>query len=540
MKKSEIKLLMELRKGKMEAKDLALALNINKGFLSRILKNLIKRNLVEKIKEEGKNYYKISDNPNSVLILRAILLNKKILEGKREHLLPFLIEKSSLKDLYIKTGVSLKQLVEYLKEFQSFGVVLKENKKYYLNPEKEDIVNLARILRISLGKEKFVWKKGNECLKASDEKNENFTLTAFSVFPQFNVKIIPDKFYYYSPKRELSVEEIFVHSLVFSSTMQTLFLSLIFYLKNKEKMDLEKVSFFARKYGVKDLLQKIFDYLDGKEVKDERFLSLEEFKEKAKLYGIKIEKRETEKEKLINLFKELNEKLSKKIEIYLIGGANMVLGGLKISTKDIDIIVEKKHYEILKDALLKLGFSYSLNIFESKDYRLDVFVERVLKGYYLSDRMKKASKALLEMKNLSVMVVPFEYVFLFKSYSGREIDVEDCKILAERGLNWKIILEEVLLQEKELKKFLSISLLDLLNELNSRYRIKSPIIRFLDKHCMKKLIEISLAKGEKTVKDLVFELEKPESSVRKVLNEMIREKTVKKIKRGKILYFKSL
>lgn len=536
MKLSEIKLLSSLKEEK-SVKELMVELNINKSFLSRLLKSLIRKNLVEKIKKGKINYYKISDNPKSILFLRIIQLAEKILKGKREKLLPFLLEKNSLKELQIKTGISLKQILEYLKEFQSLAVVIKEDRKYYLNPEKKEIVDLARILKLEIEKEGFVWKKGNECLKILEKEDGNFSLTAFNLFPNFNLKIIPDKFYAYFPKKELTIEETFVHSLVFSFTKQNLFLSILFYLKNKEKMDLEKVYILAKKYGVKDLLQKIFDYLDGKKVEDERFLNFEELKEKAKLYGIEIREVKTEKEKLIDFFKKLEKELPEKIEIFLSGGANMVLRNLKISTKDIDIIVEKKFYETLKKALLNLGFSFSHNIFESKDYRIDVFVERVLKGYYLSERIKKLSEHFLTLEKLNVLLPSLEHVFLFKSYSGREIDIEDCKAIAEKGLNWKVIFEEAISQENELKKFLTLSLLDSLDELNSRYKIKSPIIRVLDKHCMKKLIEISLTKREKRVKDIVFELEKPESTVRKVLDELVKEGRIEKIKKGKIFYF---
>jgi predicted transcriptional regulator len=537
MKSSEIRLFRELSKGKRRMKDLALSLNVSKGFLSRLIKGLIKKNLVQKVREEGKNYYKISDSAKSILILRLILSNPNILKGKREILIPFLIEKKSLKELQIETGISLKQLIEYLKEFQSQGIVVKKGEKYFLNPEKHELVDLARILKIERNKEIFIWKKGNEYLKIFDKPNPNLVPTAFSVFSKLGVEIVPDKLYYYFPKKDLSIEEIFVHSLVFSSTKHQTFLSIIFFLKNKERMDLEKIHYLAKKYNVKEFLQKIFDYLDKKKVEDERFLNPKEFEEKARLYGAKLEVKESEKDKLLKLFKKIDKRLSKRVRIYLIGGANMVLRDLKISTKDIDIIVEKKNYKILKNTLVSLGLSFSHNIFKSKDYRVDVFMERILGGYFLSKRIKKKSETFIKLEKLKVMLVPLEYVFLFKSYAGREIDLEDCKILAEKGLNWRDILKENLLQEKELNTFLSINLLDVLDELNFRYKIKSPIIRSLDRYCTKKLIEISLRKKGKTVKSLVFELEKPESTVRKILKEMMKEKRVKRIKKGRTFVF---
>jgi hypothetical protein len=285
---------------------------------------------------------------------------------------------------------------------------------------------------------------------------------------------------------------------------------------------------------VKDFLIKIIDYSSRKEINDERFLSFDEFNEKAKVYGVEIKRVSSSKGEIGNLLKEIDEKLREKIEIYIIGGANLVLRGLKISTKDIDLIVEKNHYEALKDALISLGFSFSNNVFEKEKYRVDVFVERVMGGYCLNERMKKYKEKIFEFGNLTAYLLPLEYVFLFKSYSSREIDVEDCRVIAEKGVDWKRVLEECLKQEEELGKFFSITLFDMLSELK-KFGIKVPIERKLTRHCDRKMIEISLSKEKKTVKDLVKELNTPESTVRKILKELEKEGKVKK--KGKFFIF---
>jgi predicted HTH transcriptional regulator len=272
---------------------------------------------------------------------------------------------------------------------------------------------------------------------------------------------------------------------------------------------------------------KIIDYSNGEEVKDERFLSLEEFNEKAKVYGIEIKRMSSSKSEIENLLKKIDEELKEKIEVYIIGGANLVLRGLKISTKDIDLLVEKKYYETLKNALISQGFTFSNNIFEKEKYRVDVFVERVMNGYCLSERVKKDREKIFEFKNLTAYLLPLEYIFLFKSYSSREVDIEDCKSIAEKGIDWKKVLGECLKQEEELGKLFSITLFDMVNELK-KFGIRVPIEKKLTRHCDRKLIEISLSKGKKTVNELVKELNIPESTVRKILKELEKEGKVKK------------
>ena len=72
---------------------------------------------------------------------------------------------------------------------------------------------------------------------------------------------------------------------------------------------------------------------------------------------------------------------------------------------------------------------------------------------------------------------------------------------------------------------------DLLEDLDSRYKIKSPILRSLEKHCTQKLVEVCLSRREMTVKDLVVELEKPESTIRKILKQMQQRKKIRKVKK---------
>jgi DNA-binding Lrp family transcriptional regulator len=522
MKASEINVFLSIENGKT-AKEIAKTLKVSKQFVLRVLKDLEKKKIIEKKKEGKRIIYFISQNPKAFLMLKVLKMNKEILKGKREALLPLLLEEKSFREIQIELNVSTKKLIEDLKFLMSIGIV-KKNEKYSLNEEKKEIVELARIL--ALEKEEFEWKRGNEFLKVS-EKEEPLALTAFNLFSKYGVEVLTNKFYYYHPKKDLSLEEVFIHSLVFSKTKQETFLAIVFFLKNRENFDFEKLFQLAKKFNVKNFLNKIIDYSNGKEVKDERFLSFDEFNEKAKVYGIEIKRISSSKEEIEALLKEIDKKLKERIEVYIIGGVNLVLRGLKISTKDIDLIVEKKHYKALKDVLISLGFSFSNNIFEKEKYRIDVFVERVINGYYLSERMKKDREKIFEFKNLVAYLLPLEYVFLFKSYSSREIDIEDCKIIAERGIDWKKVLQECLEQEKELGKFFSITLFDMINELK-KFGIRAPIERKIVKHCDRKMIEISLSKGKKTVKELVEELNIPESTIRKILKELKKEGKIKK------------
>jgi len=210
----------------------------------------------------------------------------------------------------------------------------------------------------------------------------------------------------------------------------------------------------------------------------------------------------------------------------------MILRKLKSSTKDIDVILEsKRDLEILRNALSRLNFTFLRNIFENPYYRIDVYVKRVLKGFELSEEMKRRASLFYSGKFLKVYILSNEDLFLFKSYSGREGDLEDCKILAEKKLDWKIILEECLSQERRLNKLFSITLLDMLYALKD-YDVKAPnsIFRKLQRHCTEELIKEELKKRERSIKELVFLLDIPEPTVRKIVKDLESRGVIEKIK----------
>src|SRR3989338_4961042 len=89
------------------------------------------------------------------------------------------------------------------------------------------------------------------------------------------------------------------------------------------------------------------------------------------------------------LFKEIDKAMSNKIKIYTIGGAVLLEQGMKIATKDIDIVVEtKKEFIELQHSLQKTGFKAQIpgkeysrmnlsQIFLKDSFRIDLFEKDV-------------------------------------------------------------------------------------------------------------------------------------------------------------------
>jgi len=165
--------------------------------------------------------------------------------------------------------------------------------------------------------------------------------------------------------------------------------------------------------------------------------------------------------KIKELFKEINDNLESKIEIFIIGGAVLLYHSLKPSTKDIDIVIESKTKFIeFEKALKKAGFktketsieykNLNLNyIFEKEDFQIDLFHKKVCSKFYLSPHMEKRAEKIINLSNISVFLCSKEDIFLFKTMTDREGDLDDCISLSTSGLNWDTIYNELLFQIKE-------------------------------------------------------------------------------------------
>lgn len=178
-----------------------------------------------------------------------------------------------------------------------------------------------------------------------------------------------------------------------------------------------------------------------------------------------MEKRlkEFSRENIIELLEEIDKELEEEITIFMVGGGAMSLRMLKRATMDIDLVVlSKKKYDILKKALTILGYNCFEEAFEKDFYktpvivfirdnrRIDVFVKSVSNQIELSKDMQKRSRKYGKFEKLIVRLVSNEDIFLFKSITDREKDVDDCYSLISSGLDWKVIRQELRQQEKKI------------------------------------------------------------------------------------------
>jgi hypothetical protein len=168
-------------------------------------------------------------------------------------------------------------------------------------------------------------------------------------------------------------------------------------------------------------------------------------------------------EEIIEMFGKISERLTARIDIFVIGGAALMHYGLgKGYTKDIDIVLKAQDdLKVLSGALKRQGFVVKrkplhhdpLEIYEmlEKDgFRFDLFVKRVVGDFVLSDTMAARATKILSLHNLNVHICSKEDIVIFKSVSpNRQNDVEDSIDLIKRGVDWDVIYGELLVQIEE-------------------------------------------------------------------------------------------
>lgn len=156
--------------------------------------------------------------------------------------------------------------------------------------------------------------------------------------------------------------------------------------------------------------------------------------------------------------------LSEPVDVYLLGGSAMTVQGLKDQTEDIDLaLAVTTEFEHVYQALQQKGFEVMGEPTESFDgvgktvelcrpeqgVRIDLFERQVVGKVWITDRMHDRSDEFWAGEYAITYVLSDEDMFLLKSVSGGDLgsgrrrDIEDMRVYAQRGLEYKSILEEI-------------------------------------------------------------------------------------------------
>jgi hypothetical protein len=295
-------------------------------------------------------------------------------------------------------------------------------------------------------------------------------------------------------------------------------------------------------------LADLLAFLDQREVKqDELFLPWTEFLDLAREYDVYPRGKHPE-DSLLTGLEELGETLQIEADVYLLGGGNLILRGMKDSTKDIDVVVSERHvFRDLVEALQQQGYEERRDleeVYEQLDPsivlerqgfpRWDVFVETVAGCLQLTESMRNRADETRWFDNLVLHLLSLTDIFLFKAITDREGDLEDAALLARQGdIDWTEVFEELQRQEERTGRYFSFSVLDTLDLLKDRHNIEVPIHDRLVSYCLENALFVSLEEP-KTIRDLREELDFPDHRIYNKLRKLEDEDTITVDRNGKL------
>ena len=216
------------------------------------------------------------------------------------------------------------------------------------------------------------------------------------------------------------------------------------------------------------------------------------------------------------LFMRIGEQLPKKIEAFVIGGSAMLYYKAKVSTKDVDVVLNnKEERDILLNVLKKLGFkerSTKLLYSEKKNVpillqrgeeRIDLFYDKVV-DFKFTGSMKERITASYEYGNLIVKLISPEDIITLKCATERAGDRLDAASLMKiKNIEWDVIISEAVSQMKIIGDVVPLLLYDFMCELKEDLKadISDDIINRLgditEKHLEEKLKSGSSVKVKK-------------------------------------------
>lgn len=149
-------------------------------------------------------------------------------------------------------------------------------------------------------------------------------------------------------------------------------------------------------------------------------------------------------------------RLTKKINVYAIGGTAMMFLGFKDTTLDIDLVFEnKKDRNIFEVAVKSLGYLemdaikvYGIKrntpeMFKLNDERFDLFVVEVI-DFIFSDTMRQRAEQIHQFgDNLILKIANPHDIILMKCATDRIKDKDDArKIINSIKISWDVIITE--------------------------------------------------------------------------------------------------
>jgi DNA-binding HxlR family transcriptional regulator len=522
MRKTALQIVDCLQENSWAVGDLADAIDKSQSWTSEVVSELVDDHLVDRTDGEVRlaNTYEAT---MLAALLERYAVEKVLAEAKDDILVALLSGPKTISKLQ-KEGFAKSTLYHHLNELQETGALARTDDGYVITDETLRSFLEARTHTTPFETE---YRANGDRVVATSKDTLEGTPTAFSAFTRYGVTYHPAKTYVYQGDRSPELEDILIHAVTVAESKKQFAIAAVFYLTHRGTLDSSELWRLANRWDCVEMWADLLAYIDQREVQQsDRFLSWGEFTDLANDYGVYPRGQHPE-DSLRRGLEELGAHLEEPVDVYLLGGGNLILRGLKDSTKDVDIVVEDRQTLFaLIDPLQELGYEERGEldavyaqlepsiVLEREGFpRWDIFVETVAGQLQLTNGMIGRCDRSFEYDKLCVHLLSPTDIFLFKSITNREGDLEDVALIARQtDLNWERLFEEIKTQEKLTEQLFSFAVLDTLDILEERYDIVAPLTARLVSYCLENAL-LMLLEDPKTIEDLREELDFPDHRI---------------------------
>jgi DNA-binding HxlR family transcriptional regulator len=264
--KTELQLLRELAKGKQSFLQIKRLLQIKSAFLSRSLKKLQQKGIIQTVAEGNRKNAYFSETKHASL-LRDLLLSydfmdwENILCGKSIEILFQTLDDGDL------SSFSGATLWRYLKELKARGIITETQKGYRINTRFSILVDFLKeyeryfvnkISKTLSENSVILWQKEMEFLvrvpKSTEAPSEDFQKTATSLFSRYNLPLFSefDVYFHSTSKKTIKPEDAVLHTLLIEpSNVRYSTYALLLLKKEKKQIDKKYLLREAECFGSK-------------------------------------------------------------------------------------------------------------------------------------------------------------------------------------------------------------------------------------------------------------------------------------------------
>jgi len=288
LSRTELQILMELARGNKNISGIAKALIRSKAQVYRSGQKLLRNGFI--LRSNG--FYEPVKEAYVNLLLQLLGNFPSLIEpfsGSGLKVFIALLEPKGIAELMQETRLGRAQVFKKIKQARAISLIRYENSEYYLNEKLWSKV-FGFLWELKAHEEtvdprvpadSMIYFRNEKEIVFSSREELDASLTGFSAYEQYGIKLLMGTNYYCLPKRRLGKEEIFRHSLFIAEKdfeIRQIISVALFYAKYKK--NLKRV-----KHLILDNINKVFE---GQRIPG--YPALDEIRDRADVYHIKIRK----------------------------------------------------------------------------------------------------------------------------------------------------------------------------------------------------------------------------------------------------------